>query len=230
MAATSTIASLAPDVSSRLQDPTNVFWNLDFEIFGGLAEAISELLLIIGRPTVIFNQPITLVTNTCFQPMVSGLLAITDIRSQISRLQKTTLRALDYTCASWNTSWESDRADQPARWAPLGLSHFIVHPAPLQPVVVNITGIAYPMGTSTWPPSGTETSPFEKNIDQALELYAAAYCRTKEVGQDAEIGWQLYQQFLEIAQRYSQIQDRRDSVVWTKSLGAPTAPSQVSHR
>ena len=230
MATTSSIASLAPDVSSRLQDPTNVFWNLDFEIFGGLAEAISELLLIIGRPTVIFNQPITLVTNTVWQPMVPGLLAITDIRSQISRLQKTTLRALDYTCASWNTSWESDRGDQPVRWAPLGLSHFIVHPAPLQPVVVNVTGIAYPMGTSTWPPSGTETSPFEKNIDQALQLFAAHYARIKEIGQDFEEGLDLYKQFLEIAQRYSQIQDRRDSLVWCQSIGAPTAPSQVNHR
>lgn len=229
MATTSTIAQLAPQVSERLQDPTNIFWNLNFEIYGGLAEAVSELLLIIGRPTMIFNQPITLTVNTCFQQMPAGLLCITDIRSQISRLQKTTLRSLDYLCASWTSSWESDRGPMPLRWASLGLSQFIVHPAPLQPVVVNITGIAYPFD-DVWPPSGAETSPFEKNLNQALEMYAAHYARVKEIGQDFQEGLALYQSFLEIAQRYSQIQDRRDSLVWTRSLGAPTSPSQVSHR
>lgn len=229
MATTSTIAQLAPDVQNRLQDSNGVFWNLDFEINAGLAEAISELLLIIGRPTVIFNQPIILLPNQCFQPMPPGLLCVTDIRSQISRLHKTTLRSLDYLCASWTSSWQSDRADQPQRWAPLGLNYFIVHPAPLQPIPVNITGIAYPI-TTTWPPDGTETSPFEKNIDQALQLYAASYARVKEVGNDFLEGMALYQQFLEIAQRYSQIQDRRDSLVWTRSIGAPTSPSQTQHR
>src|SRR5665213_1593273 len=108
MATTSTLASLAPQVSQRLQDDTNIFWSLDFEIFGGLAEAITELLLIVGRPTVIFNQPVTLLSNTVWQPMPTGLLCITDIRTTISRLNKTTLHSLDNLCASWSPSWESD--------------------------------------------------------------------------------------------------------------------------
>ena len=229
MATTSTIAQLAPDVQNRLQDPSGIFWNLDFETNAALAEAISELLLIVGRPTVIFNWPVTLLANTVWQPMPSGLLCITDIRSISSRLQKTTMRSLDVLCASWTSSWESDRADQPLRWAPLGLSMFIVHPAPLQPISVNVTGIAYPL-TDTWPPDGTETSPFHKEIDQALQMYAASYCRVKEIGQDHDEGLAMYKAFLEIAQRLSVIEDRRDDLVWCKSLGAPTAPSGVSHR
>lgn len=229
MATTSTIAELAPDVSARLQDPTNVFWNLDFEVNAGIAEGISELLLIIGRPTQIFNAPLNLQVNTCFQPMPPGLLAITDIRSTSSRLAKTTMRSLDVLCASWTSSWQSDRAAQPVRWAPLGLSKFIVHPAPVLPVVVNVTGIAYPF-TDTWPPDGTETSPFAKNVDQALQMYSAYYCRIKEIGQDFEEGLVLYKAFLEIGQRLSQIEARRDDLVWVRSLGAPTAPSGVSHR
>ena len=229
MATTSTIAQLAPAVGERLQDDTFIFWQEQFEVNAALAEAISELLLIVGRPTVIFNRPVTLLANTVWQPMPSGLLAITDIRSISSRLQKTTMRSLDVLCASWNSSWESDRAIQPVRWAPLGLSMFIVHPAPLLPIPVNVTGIAYPL-TDTWPPDGTETSPFAKNVDQALQMYAAHYARVKECGQDFEEGLPLYQAFLEIGQRMTTIESRKDDLVWTKSLGAPTAPSQVSHR
>lgn len=229
MATTSTIAQMAPPVSERLQDDTNIFWNLDFEVYAGLAEAISELMLIIGRPTVVFNQPINPVVNTCFQPMIPGLLCITDIRSTSSRLNKTTMRSLDVLCASWTSSWQSDRGPQPQRWAPCGLSKFILHPAPIQPIVLNVTGIQYPVLTP-WPPSGAETSPFHKEINQALEMYAASYCRVKEIGQDFQEGLVLYNQFLEIAQRLSVIESRRDDLVWTRSLGGPTAPSQVSKR
>lgn len=229
MALTSTLAEMAPAVSERLQDPTNVFWNLSYEVYAGLAEGISELLLIIGRPTVIFNAPITLTANTCFQPMPPGLLCVTNLRSTISVLGKTTMRNLDYLCSSWSPSWQSERGPYPKRWAPLGLSQFIVHPAPIYPVVVNVTGIAYPF-TDTWPPNGTDTSVFQKEFDQALQLYAASYCRVKEIGQDFQEGLALYQQFLEIGQRLSMIEDRRDSLAWTRAFGAPTTPSQVSRR
>lgn len=229
MPSTNTLSQLAPQVSERLQDPENIFWNLNFEIFGGLAEAISELMLIIGRPTQIFNTQIQLQPNTPWQQMPESCLAITNIRTNVSVLQKTTLHSLDYLCTSWGSNWESDRGPLVKRWAPLGLNYFIVHPAPLQPVYVNIAAITYPF-TDTWPPDGTESSPFQVEFDQALQLAAAAYCRVKETGNDAAEGQALYQQFLEIGQRMSVIQDRRDSLIWTKSFGAPTAPSQVSHR
>jgi len=229
MPATSTITQLAPAVGQRLQDPTFVFWNEQYETFAGLAEAITELLLIVGRPTAIFNQPVTIQPNTVWQAMPSGLLAITDIFLAGTKLKKTSLRALDVLCASWTSAWESDRAAAPARWAPLGLNYFIVHPAPLRPVTVTITGLQYPILTA-WPPNGSEASPFHAEVDQALQMFAAHYCRVKEVGQDMEEGLPLYQAFLEIGQRLSAIEDRRDSLVWTRSLGAPTAPSQVAHR
>lgn len=229
MPLTSTLAELAPAVSARLQDPTNIFWQYQYEILAGLEEAVSELLLIVGRPTVIFNSSLELTPNTCFQPMPAGVLCLTDLRTTLSRLWKTSLYALDYTTTSWNSSWESDRAATPARWAPLGLNYFIVHPAPLEPVTVNITGIAYPFSDG-WPPVGDESSPFHKEVDQALQLYAASYARLKEIGNDAMEGFSLYQAFLEIGQRLSMIEDRRDSLIWTRSIGAATSPSQVAHR
>lgn len=229
MPSTSTIAALAPQVQSRLQDPNGTFWLQQYEVYAGLAEAISQLLLIVGRPTTYFNQLVSLSPNTVWQAIPSGVLAITDINLAGKRLKKTTLHALDYTQSSWTSSWESDRADAPYRWAPLGLNLFVVHPAPVQPLDVTVTGIAYPL-TDPWPPTGAESSPFETNIDQALQMFAAFSCRVKECGEDAQEGFALYQAFLEIAQRYTRIQDRRDSLVWTRSIGVPTAPSQVSHR
>lgn len=227
--ATSTIAAMSVQVNDRLQDPTNVFWLQRFEVFAGLAEAISEMLLIIGRPTQVFNSSVTLQPNTCFQPMPAGLLAITNLQLNGRALWKTTLRSLDFLQSSWGSNWQSDRAANPARWAPLGLNMFIVHPAPIQPISVNVSGVAYPF-VDTWPPTGAETSCFEKNIDQALEMYAAAYARVKECGQDFQEGQLLYRRFLEIGKRYSKIQDRRDDLMFTQAFGAPTAPSVVSKR
>lgn len=227
--ATSTLAAMAPQVQSRLQDPDGIFWNLNFEIYPALAEAVSELLLIVGRPMALFNVPVVLTPNTVWQPMVPGMLCVTNIQSGGSFLKKTVLHSLDYLMASWGPSWESDRAAQAQRWAPLGLGTFIVHPAVTQPVQVQVSGIAYPF-TDPWPYSGTDVSVFEKNIDQALQMYAASYCRLKETGQDADEGFELYKRFQQIAQRYTQIQDRRDDLVWTQSFGVPTAPSQTSKR
>ena len=229
MAQTSTIAEMAPAVGDRLQDPNFTFWLENFEVYSGLAEGISELLLIVGRPTQIFNTVISLTPNTCFQAMPPNVLTLTNINVGGTFLKKTSLRALDYLQASWGSSWESDRAAVPARWAPLGLNYFIVHPAPYYPVQVSIAAIEYPILTP-WPPNGTEPSPFHKEVNQALEMYAASYCRLKEVGQDAQEGFELYKQFQQIAQRLTTIEDRRDSLVFSQSFGAPTAPSQVSKR
>lgn len=227
--ATSTIASLAPAVGDRLQDPTFTFWLENFEVYAGIAEAMSELLLLVGRPTNYFNQLVTIEPNTCFQEMPSGLLCITNINLNGSFLKKTSLHSLDYTQSSWSSAWQSDRAASPARWAPLGLNLFIVHPAPLYPITAQVTGVQVPL-SDTWPPSGNETSPFEKNLDQALELFAASYCTVKETGNEFVEGQKLYQQFLSIAKRYTQIQDRRDDLIFSQSFGTPTAPSVVSKR
>lgn len=220
---------MTPQVGDRLQDPTFTFWNEQFEVQAGLAEAISELLLIVGRPTQIYNGTVILTPNTVWQPLPPNVLALTTIRCNGALLWKSTLHSLDYLQASWGSNWQSDRGPLPKRWAPLGLSMFVVHPAPLQPIKVQISAIEYPF-LDTWPPNGTETSPFHKEVNQALEMYSAAYCRIKEIGQDHAEGQQLYQRFLAIGRRLTQIEDRRDDLVFTQSFGVPTAPSQTSAR
>ena len=229
MGTTSTISELAPDVANRLQDPAYVFWNEQFEVYAALAEAISELMLIVGRPTVAFNQAVTIQPNTCFQSMPENVLSITGMQCNGSQIKKTTLHSLDYVQSSWGSAWQSDRAALSRYWAPLGLSMFIVYPAVLQPVQVSINAIQYPIQTS-WPPNGSEESVFHKEVDQALQMYAAAYCRVKECGNDFFEGQSLYKQFLEIGKRLTVIEDRRDNLIWNQSFGAATAPSKVSAR
>lgn len=230
MATTSTISDLLPQTSARLQnDSYGPFWSPANELVPAIAEGIGELLLLIGRPTVQYNTLVTLTPNTVWQPMPSGLLAITNIQSAGTTLRKTTLHALDYTQASNTSSWESDRADQPSKWAPLGLKSFVVWPAPVQPIQVTVAGIAYPI-TSAWPFDAGTLSPFHKEVDDALECYAAAYARLKDLGDDWAEGQQCYRQFLAVAARLSTISDREDDLAWTQGFGVETAPSQVSKR
>lgn len=223
------ISQISPSVLSRVQDPTAIFWNLNLEIYQSLLESINDLMLIIGRPTLTYNSQITLNPNSVWQPMPSGLLAITNIRSNNYTLWKTTLHEMDYDQASWGSDWELDTADSPLRWGPIGLSYFFVHPAPTQQVQVNIAGVAYPNPTA-WPPTGAETSPFHTEIEQALALYAESYLRLKQIGDDATEGDLLYQQYLAIAKRLTQLEDRRDPIIFSGAFGTPVAPSRVTMR
>lgn len=229
MGLTSTVADLSQSTLDRVQDPTGIFWSRQNEAFTAIVEGISELMLAIGRPMIQNSLTVTLTPNTVWQSMPAGMLSIAQIRSAGSQLWKTSLHTLDYLGASWSPAWESDRAPLPLRWAPLGLTTFIVHPAPLQPITVVMAGITYPV-IATWPYDGTQTSPWHKEVDDALEMYAASYLRLKDLGDDMLEGQQLYKNFQQIAQRLSAIEDRRDSLVWSASFGARTAPSQVSKR
>lgn len=226
---TSTIAQLATQVGDRLQDPTFIFWLQRYEAYSALSEAIQDLMLLVGRPTIVYNTQITLQPNTVWQPMPANMVAITNIRSNQYSLWKTSVHVMDYLQGSWGGDWESDVADTPLRWGPLGWTQFFVHPAPVTPTLVNVSGVANPIVTP-WPPTGAESSPFHSEIDIALQIYATAYLRLKELGDNAQIGNDLMQQYLDIAARNTQIEDRRDPLLFSRSLGTPTAPSLVSAR
>src|SRR5271165_3585654 len=226
---TSTIAEIAQVALERVQDPTGIFWQTSLEAYSAVAEAISELFLIVGRPTQQVSTLVTLIPNIVWQPMPQNLLTVTNIQSAGAWLKRTSLRAMDYTQASWGSDWESDRAATPKRWAPVGLRMFAVHPAPLTPVQITVTGLQYPV-IGTYPLSGTQASPFHAEFDDALNMYAAAYLRLKTMGDDALEGQRLYREFLQIAQRMTTIADRRDSLVWSSTFGAQTTPGVNGRR
>lgn len=223
------ISELAVSVLTRVQDPTAIFWNLNLEVYSALVEAINDLMLIVGRPTLQYQTVITLNPNSVWQPMPSGLLAITNIRSNQFSLWKTTLRDLDYTQANNGSDWELDLAAVPEAWAPIGLNWFVVWPAVEEPVQVLVAGVAYPNPTG-WPAVGTETSPFHQEVEQALCMYGEYYLRIKQLGDDADEGDMLYQQYLNIAKRLTQLEDRRDPDIFSSSFGVASAPSRITMR
>jgi hypothetical protein len=225
---TTSIAGLLPQILARVQDPASTFWTPN-ETTSAAAEAIGELLLLIGRPTQQYNTLVTLAANTPWQAMPTGLLAITNIQSAGSALRKTTLHALDYTQAANGSDWESDRADLPRMWAPVGLTQFVIWPAVTEPVTVAVAGVADPIA-SAWPFPATTLSPFHREVDDALECYSAAYLRIKDMGDDFAEGQQNYRQFVAVAMRLAGVEDRRDDLIWSQGFGVESAVSQVGKR
>src|SRR5882762_650354 len=226
---TQTIAQLAPQVLQRLQDPTGIFWLQQYEVNPALAEAINDLMLLLGRPVQYFNQLITLSANTCFQALPPNVLCLTYMHGSNYTLHKTTMHSMDYTMTSWGPDWTADRADIPARWGPIGLTQFFVHPAPNTPIQVLASGVLHPV-TSLWPFDPTTQAPFHEELNIALELYATAYCRLKELGMDAQEGNVLRGQYLEIAKRATGIEDRRDDRLFSQHQGVPTTMSLTTLR
>ena len=214
-----TISTLAGYTQNRLEESgAGQWWSLVYEIYTALAEAQSDLMLLIGRPTQVVNFPLTLTANSCWQTVPKGIFAITDIQGAGSPLYKINLWDLDYLQSSWSSDWEQDVDVASVRWAPIGFNMFVVHPAPSAPVTVNISAIQYPQ-TTVWPYNGTQAIVFEDNFFELLEMYAAHYCRIKEGGAEHQEGVQLLQQYLNGAQRMSQIQDRRDPLLFTMGYG-----------
>ena len=115
------------------------------------------------------------------------------------------------------------------RWCPIGFNLFAIHPAPSTPQTVNITAIQYPV-TTTWPYDGTQTVPFEDNVFQALEEYAAHYARIKELGGEFQEGMRLYEAYMKTAKRLTQISDRRDPLIFSTGFGAMQQTNPITQR
>jgi hypothetical protein len=218
---TTPISTLGVQVQNRLEESTGapgIFWNLSTELYSGIIEGINDLLILVGRPSFSVNQPFTLTAGTVWQTLPKSQLLITDIQGATSPLWRVSLFDMDYVQASWNGAWESDTAAAPLRWGPVGFGSFFVHPAPTTAVVVNITSIPYPT-TDNWPYLGSETVVFRDEYFQYLEMYAAHVARIKEGGLEWKESMELYQQYLEGAKRLTQIESKKDPVLFNFSLG-----------
>jgi hypothetical protein len=227
------ISVLAQNVLQRLEEdlPPDgpVFWNLQFEIYTGLVEAMSELMLLVGRPTMTVQSPLNLQSNTPWQPMPRGLLALTDIYGSQSLLRKVTLFSLDFEQASWGSDWECDTAASPVRWAPIGFNMFVVHPAANAATQVLINAVAYPAAVP-WPYTGAEIVPFTHEFHVLLEEYAAVYARVKEGSSELQAALPMLAEFYAGAKRMTQIADRRDSLIFSNSFGVPAGTNQIQRR
>jgi len=223
---TTPISTLANNVLERLEEnyPGGpIFWNEQWEIYTAIAEAMNDLILLVGRPTQTVSMPFNLTPNTPWQRVPQGVFLISDIQGPQAPLRKYTLFSYDYEQpGSIGSDWENDSDPAgPTSWAPVGMGMFIVHPACTSPQTVLISGIAYPVAETTFPYTGAELVPFHHEFFVALEEYAAHYCRIKEGSAEAQESMSLYRSYLSLAKRMTEIEDRRDPLIFSPSLGAP---------
>jgi hypothetical protein len=227
------ISVLAQNVLQRLEEdlPPDgpVFWGLQFEIYTALIEAENELILLVGRPTMTVQSPLNLNPNITWQPMPTGLLAITDIYGSQSLLRKVSLFSMDYEQASWGSDWQNDTANSPVRWLPIGFNLFAVHPAANAATQVLINAVAYPAAVP-WPYTGAEIVPFEHHFHEALEMYAAVYARIKEGTSELQAAMPMLAEFYQIAKRMTEIQDRRDPLIFSRDFGVMAGTNQIQRR
>jgi hypothetical protein len=230
-----TVNNLVPQVQSRLEEAAGPLgdgelWSIQFEIRTALIEAMSDLMLLVGRPTQEVMQPFTLVPNTCFQTLPPGVLLLTNIYGLGGDIRCVSLHDMDYIQSSWSGAWSNDTSPNgPSRWFPLGFNLFGVHPAATVPTTVNLTGLRY-VTTDAYPYPGTEPLIFHDELEAALEQYATAYCKLKEGGPEAQSGMQLYKEYLAAAKRATEIADRMDSVIFSPSLGGGSGLDPIIRR
>jgi len=233
-ACTTPISTLATNVLARLEENYTdgpVFWNLQFEIYTYLAEAENDLLMLIGRPTQTVAVPFTLVPNTPWQSPPSGVFLITGITGQQSQLRKVNLYDMDFNQSSWGSDWQSDTsASGPVRWGNLGFNWFFVHPAPTTPQSVLLDAIQYPVPVSGYPYTGATTVPFHDETFQWLEMYASHMCRMKESGQDFQESLSLYKGYLEGAKRLTELEDKKDTLIFSPAFGPPAGVNSILRR
>ena len=217
------VSTLADHVQDRLEEPRGAgrFWRRDYEIYSAIAEAMNDLMVLVGRPTETVAVQFNLTPNNVWQTVPKGVFLIADVWGAKGLLRKLTLFDLDYSQSSWSNDWESDISDAgPVRWAPIGMTRFLVHPAPSAPQTVLIDAIQYPVSDTFYPPNGNEIIPFHNEFHVALEQYAAHYCRLKEGTSEFQESMLLYQEYLNLAQRLTMIEDRRDPVLFSAGFGA----------
>jgi hypothetical protein len=225
-----TIAALSTPVANRLEETpgATVFWDLTTEIYTAIVEAMNDLTILVGRPNLT-TIPFSLVPNTVWQILPKGTLLVTDIQGPNSKLWRVSLNEMDYVQNSWASEWENDTAAVPSRWFPVGFTLFGVHPAPTVPIQVQLTIIPYPT-TDAWPYTGTETVQFHSEFFDALEMYAAHYLRIKETGPEFQESIALYKAYLGLAERLTQIESKKDPLIFSRGVGGLVGVNPIRKR
>jgi len=227
-----TINQLAVGVLTRLEepDPVNpVFWSLQNEVYPAIVEAMNEAALITGYVQTI-NNLITLPINANYVAMPKGWVSILTIRGP-QAVRKTEIWALDKLIPGWEGQGGTAAAtsvNQITKWFPAGLTSYGIFPMLSVPQQVTITALAYPV-TVARPYTGNEGVNFDVEFLDGLESYAASVLRYKEAGLEMETASQEYQQFLTTMQALSAYMDRHDTLIFSRSVGAPVRvnPSEV---
>lgn len=227
-----TIANLAVQVYQRLEEnpAAPVYWT-QYEVYTALVEAMNEAALLTGVVQTVQSTTIDLPTDTNFVPMPTGAIALLRVVAA-QAVQKTELFVLDQLIPSWET--QGGAGANPAvqkiqYWFPLGLDQFGIYPKLTADQQVKVTYLSYPVA-ETRPYTGAETVPFQVEFQDALQQYAAHILRMKEATAEFDESQAIYQQFLDTMRSLSVFQARHDSLVFSRSIGAPVRVVPVEVR
>lgn len=225
-----TLADLLPQIYARVEeDPSNPLFWIANESTTAAVEAINDLMMLVGRPTQTVDFGFDIVPYTPWQTVPAGIFCLTDIQGAASQVWKYTLHDLDYLQVSWGSDWEDDVGDVILHWAPIGLTKFVVHPCVPVPQHVRLTGISYTT-TETWPYDTNISIPYPDQFLQTLEKYAAHYLRLKEGGDEFTESYKLLQSYMADAQRFTEIEDRMDPLIFATGTGIPMAVNPTTKR
>ena len=229
---TTPISILADNVLQRLEEtPPGIFWNEQWETYTAVVEAMNDWLMLVGRPTQTVGMQFNLTPNSVWQQMPKGLYLISDIWGPQTRLRKYTLFDYDYSQSASGSDWENDSSPTgPTSWAPCGMGMFIVHPAPASAMTVLLDGVAYPVAETNFPYTGAELVPFHHEMFEYLEMYAAHIGRLKEGSSEFQESMSLYKSYLEGAKRFTEIESRKDPLIFSTAFGAPAGVNSIVRR
>ncbi len=228
-----TIGQLAVQVLQKLEEniTTPIFWDLQFEVFPILVEAMNDASLLTGTVQVSQSALLTIPANSTFITMPQNVVALLRIAGPTA-VKKTDVYSLDQIMPGWEAMGGAS-ANPPVQqiqyWFPVGLNQFGVFPQLTVPQNVQIDYLAYPVTVPT-PYTGNEPVPFQLEFQDALIDYAAHVLRLKESGYEFQASQAVYQDFLDTMRALTAFQSRHDSLVFNTATGARVRVNPVEVR
>jgi hypothetical protein len=221
------LSDLLPDVLGRIEEnsptdaqlPGPTFWNLNGEVYQQMVDAMFEAALITGV-VQLSSIAVTLAAETTYFTLQygtnapKGILAPIRLRAPYP-IRKVTQKGLDDMVPTWQ---QATPGTQLIAWFPLGVSQFGIYPQLSAESQVVMDFISSPVNQAR-PYSGNVGVPFQVEFSDFLSQYAAAMCRAKEGGAEAEEAQVVYQDYLAKMKQLSAFQGRLDSLVFTGAFG-----------
>lgn len=232
-----TLNDFLPDVLGRIEesDPP-IFWNLQGEVFVKMVYSMFEAAVVTGnvqQSSIVVNLTAGFTYFNIQGPsngynsggygsgtyggnlVPQGLIAPIRMKAPYP-VRKTTLKSLDDLNPNWQ---QAAPAAQIQAWFPVGVNLFGIYPQLSVDTEVVMDFLASPVNKYR-PYDGTETSPFQHEFNDLITKYSATMLRAKEGGAEAEEADVVYREYMETLKDLSLFQQRVDSLVFSRALGA----------
>lgn len=211
------ISDLTSDTLARLEEyvppdgPT--FWNLVGEVYPQTVDGMFEAALITGTVQSV-NNAVAIAAGTTYFTLPKGAFGPLRMRAPYP-IRKVSLAGLDMMTPGWQ---RATPGQQIQAWFPLGVSGFGIFPQLASDAQVVMDWISSPVNVPR-PYTGAETIPFAPQFADMFSQYAAALCRAKEGGAEAEEASVVYNEYFNGMKELSAWQARLDALVLTRAYG-----------